>query len=84
VTFLGVKKRIQLLQIIDFVCIVAGVGCTMKLRVTRKKKVILVDYCNLPIKCTHFLLIDHLVKVCLGVSSKLEKEASPIEYSFTR
>jgi hypothetical protein len=63
--------------------LVSGAGYTMKLGVTNestgKKEVILVDYCNLPIRCRYCLSTNHLVKDCLVVSGRAEVEAPPAE-----
>lgn len=44
--------------------------------VTGKREVIMIDYCNLPIRCRFCLATDHLVKDCTGVPNRA-KEAAP-------
>jgi hypothetical protein len=77
--FLGSNKRNSVTTDQRFcVGLVSEAGYMMKLGVTNessgKKEVILVDYCNLLIRCSYCLSMEHLVKDCPGVIGKVEIE----------
>jgi hypothetical protein len=51
---------------------------------TGQEAVILIDYCNLPIRCRYCLSPDHLVKDCAWISGGTSEEVAPVEESASK
>jgi hypothetical protein len=65
--------------------LVLGSGYKMKIGVTNessgKKEEILVDYCNLPIRCCYCLSMAYLMKDYPGLVGRVEEDPPPLERS---